>query len=178
MPYSNYSKIFDILSFLESTGPINIFDLSRRIHDEQVESFTIWRRSPTSSQPSKSFCSPASIRRLIRFLDFIELIEIDNNRICKNGQAGTNALKGENYPVQLSAQLMKYMRVVANLSFEELESIIDGIDHPQIADYETLFDHAKKQGLTLSDNEFRRLLYLLQRCGKLQANIKKIYLKS
>lgn len=102
MPHSTYSKIFDVLTLLEQEGEKDIFDFSKQIHDTKMESFAIWRRVSGEVRPVKEYCSPESIRRVIRFMEKIELVEIINNRTCKIRPAGSNALVEENYPIQLS----------------------------------------------------------------------------
>jgi len=83
---------------------------------------------------------------------------------------------GENYPVQLGTQLMKYMRDEIGLSFEDLKKVISSIKPPQVADSSTIFlAVSKRSGVDVSEESLRRLLFLLQRCGKLNAAIKKVY---
>jgi hypothetical protein len=178
MPHSTYAKIFDVLTSLSDGNPRDIFELSQEIHEEKLESFAIWRRGEGSDRPLKSYCSPSSIRRVIRLVYALELIRIDENRrTCYIQPIGRNALKGDNYPVQLGAQLIKYMRETIGITLEELERIIKSIKHPKVADSYTIYQSiASQRGMQVSEEEFRRLLYLLQRCGKLEASIRKIYM--
>lgn len=175
MPHSTYTKIYDTLAYLEKVGAKELRELSEEIHNANIESFAIWRRADGTTRPVKSFCSPQSIRRLLRFMNEIELVDIEKERVCKIRPEGINALKGENFPTQLGAQLIKYMRETVKLPFSSLESIIKQIKRPQIPDNDTIFDIAKKQKALISEESFRRLLYLLQRCDKLSASVKKIY---
>ncbi len=176
MPHSTYSKIYDLLSVVKDSGPRDIFELSQHIHDSKLESFAIWRRTQGSDRSIKHYCSPSSVRRVIRFTHKLGLIELENQRTCRIQPAGENALMGENYPVQLGTQLMKYMRDEIGLSFEDLKKVISSIKPPQVADSSTIFlAVSKRSGVDVSEESLRRLLFLLQRCGKLNAAIKKVY---
>jgi hypothetical protein len=173
MPYSTYSKIYDLLSVLDQIGSKDIFELASEIYGRGIESFAIWRRSEGSERPVKGYCSEASIRRLIRFVCLLQLIDMENARICRINQIGKNALTGDNYSTQLSAQVKTYMREVVGLAFEDLSAHIDTLKVPDARTiYLTLIVPRK---LGISEEDFRRLLYLLQRCGELAGVIRKIY---
>ena len=44
MPYSNYSKIYDLLTELaKEDRPKDLFDFAEEIQNSQIESFAIWR---------------------------------------------------------------------------------------------------------------------------------------
>jgi hypothetical protein len=177
MPHSTYSKIFDLLSYIRNGNPRDIFELSQEIHDNEIESFAIWRKTEGSNRSQKSFCSPSSIRRLIRFVNILGFIRIEENkRNCRILAIGKNALSGENYSVQLGAQLVKYMREYIGISLEELERVITSLRSPKIADSATLYQiFLTRRSITITEEEFRRLLYLLERCDKIDASVRKIY---
>jgi len=176
MPQSTYSRIYDILSVLNQTQPIEISRLAAEIGNRQTESFAIWIRPRGSTTSEKSYCSEASIRRLIRFTERLELIEIAKERTCAMNAIGRHALQGNNYPTQLGAQVVKYMREDIGLPFEDLEKHIAGIRHPELADADTIYRTlVPARKLPVSEPELRRLLYLLQRCGRLQGRIRKVY---
>ena len=180
MPHSTYSKIFDVLSILNNGRPRDIVELSNEIHDKKIESFAIWRRAEGSNRSLKGYCSASSIRRLIRFVDALELIKIDENkRNCRILPTGENALVGENYPVQLGAQLVRYMKEKIGISLDELERILKSVKPPKLADSETIYQIvASRRGVNSSEEEFRRLLYLLERCEIISASVRKIYAPS
>jgi hypothetical protein len=180
MPHSTYSKIFDILLILNNGRPREVFELSNEIHEKKLESFAIWRKAEGLNRSVKSYCSPSSIRRLIRFIDALELIKIDENkRMCYILPTGENALIGDNYPVQLGAQLIMCMKESIGISLEELEKIIKSIKPPKVADRDTIYQIVvSRRGVNSSEEEFRRLLYLLQRCEKISASVRKIYTPS
>jgi hypothetical protein len=176
MPYSTFSKIYDLLSVMDKAGPKDIFELSHEIHETQIESFAIWRRPDGSGQPIKSYCSEASIRRLTRFAHALGLIDIENQRICQINDIGRYALSEDNYATQLGTQVMRYMRESIGLPFDELERHIESIKRPAIPDGQTIYQTlVLPRKLSISEDQFRRLLYLLQRCGILSGIVRKIY---
>ena len=176
MPHSTYSRILDILVTLERTGPIDLFKLAEQIRGNRTDSFAIWRRVSGSSQAAKTYCSEAAIRRLIRYSAQLELVSIKNQRLCGLSRIGANAIKGENFSSQLGAQLVKFLRDHLSLPFDDLVKHINSVKPPKVPDSDTLFQTiSSKRALDISQEEFRRLLYLLQRCDKLDAKVRKIY---
>jgi hypothetical protein len=176
MPYSTFSKIYDLLQALNRAGPKDIFELSEEIHNAEIESFAIWRRSEGSDRSVKSYCSEPSVRRLTRFVGALGLIDIENQRMCQINDIGKNALVGDNYATQLGAQVIKYMKESVGLPFEDLERHIESVKRPAIADAQTIYQTlVLPRKLPVSEDAFRRLLYLLQRCGILIGTVRKIY---
>lgn len=176
MPYSTFSKLYDLLTVMDEAGPKDIFELSREIREAKIDSFAIWRRVEDSGQPVKSYCSEASIRRLTRFAYSLGLIDIENQRICQVNDIGRNALSGDNYATQLGAQVMKYMRESVGLPFDDLEEHIESIRRPAVPDTKTIYQTlVLPRKIEISEDRFRRLLYLLQRCGILTGTVRKIY---
>ncbi len=176
MPHSTYSKIYDVLSTLNHVEEQDIFDLARQINENEFESFAIWRRPEGSDQTVKSYCSEASIRRLIRYMHSLGMIDIENQRVCRINEVGRNALTGDNYSTQLGSQIVRYLRVTVGLPFNDIQDQIASIQRPAIPDAQTLFQTLViSRNLPISEDEFRRLLYLLQRCGLLSGRIRKIY---
>ena len=176
MPYSTFSKMYDLLMVLDQTGAEDIFRLSRQIHEGRIESSAIWRRTGGSDQPVKSYCSQASIRRLIRFAHALGLVAIENQRTCEINDIGRNALTGDNYATQLGTQVIWYMGQSVGLTLDDLENHIDSLDRPAIPDAQTIYQTLViPLNLPVSEDRFRRLLYLLQRCGILSGIVRKIY---
>ena len=120
MPYSQYSKMHDLLRELSAKEEaVEINGFAEEIHNKQIESFAIWRRAEGSDSSIKTYCSTTAIRRLIRFAAELELIEIHDQRRCELTPMGANALQADNYPTQLAAQVVKYLREKAGITYEE-----------------------------------------------------------
>ena len=62
----------------------------------------------------------------------IELVDIEKERVCKIRPEGINALKGENFPTQLGAQLIKYMRETVKLPFSSLARLYPNATYPMV----------------------------------------------
>lgn len=177
MPHSSYSRIYDLIFELSKKNEsIRIFEFSEEINSKQIESFAIWRAGPTPNSPIKSYCSPSSIRRLIRFASELGFLRIGDQSLCEITPIGRNALNTENYPVQLAAQLIKYLRDEAGITLEEIENIIVDIPKPSLPYFDTIYHQIlSTKDLRISENRLRGVLFLLERCKVLETATRKAY---
>jgi len=178
MPYSNFTKIFDLLTELEKEGsPTDLFQFAEEIQKKEIESFAIWRPGPDpEAPPAKSYCSPTSIRRLIRFTAELGLIGLDDERQCTLTTYGQNALRGDNYVRVLSTHLTMYLKEKSGVTYSEIKDIIASVRRPQVAFFETIYGLiTEEQELHIGKARFRMVLYLLERCSMLTSITRKIY---
>jgi hypothetical protein len=178
MPQSNYSKIFDLLTELATEdAPRDLFEFAEEIHAKQLESFAIWRPGPEpDSLPTKSYCSPRSIRRLVRFAADLGFIELGEKRTCSLTAYGRNALREDSYDRMLAAHLAIYLRQKAGISYAEIKEAITSIRRPEVAFFDTIYDRLDgAENLQIGKQRFRMVLYLLERCSMLTSITRKIY---
>ena len=178
MPYSNYSKIYDLLTELaKEDRPKDLFDFAEEIQNSQIESFAIWRPgSEPDTPPTKTYCSTTSIRRLIRFVTELGFIDLDEERQCRLTSYGRNALRGDNYPRVLSTHLTMYLKDRVGVTYSEIKETILAIQRPEVAFFDTIYGRISSQkDLQIRQSRFRMVLYLLERCGMLTSLTKKIY---
>jgi hypothetical protein len=178
MPYSNYSKIFDLLNVMAGLGEArDLFDLAEEVQAREIESFAIWRPGPNEGDPTeKSYCSTATIRRLIRFTAELELVQIDEERQCRLTTYGRNATREDRYASTLSTHLANYLRHKAGVSYSDIKDTITAIRRPDVAFFETIYNRLSSQvDLGITKDRLRMVMYLLERCGRLVSVTKKIY---
>lgn len=178
MPHSNYAKIFDLLTELaQENESREIFELAEEIHDRQIESFAIWRPGPEPGTPTvKAYCSPKSIRRLIRFASDLGFVEIGEGQLCSLTSSGQRALLGDNYASTLGTRLVMYLNEHAGVSYSDLKDTIVGIRRPEVPLFDTIYRKVSSQWtLQIGEGRFRMVLYLIERCGLLTTLTKKIY---
>jgi hypothetical protein len=178
MPQSNYSKIFDLLNELaEEDAPKDLFEFAEEIHGKELESFTIWRPGPEpDSPPIQAYCSPRSIRRLVRFVAALGFIELGDKRSCSLTTYGRNALREDNYNRMLSTHLTLYLRQHAGVSYSEIKDVIASIRRPEVPFFDTIYERLDgTQDLQIGKQRLRMVLYLLERCGMLSSLTRKIY---
>jgi hypothetical protein len=178
MPYSNYSKIFDLLTELaEEDAPKDVFELAEEIRDKEIESFAIWRPGPEpGSPPIRTYCSTEAIRRLLRFTAELGLIEIVDRRQCSLTSYGRNALKGDNYARVLATHIAMYLKDSAGVTYSEIRDTIAAIRRPDVPFFDTIYDRlSSERDLRIGKTRLRMVLYLLERCGMLIAITRKLY---
>jgi hypothetical protein len=178
MPYSNYTKIYDLLNVMAGLGDArDLFEVAETVQAREIESFAIWRPGANEGDPTeKSYCSTASIRRLIRFSAELDLIAIDEDRLCRLTTYGRNATREDRYASTLSTHLANYLRHTAGVSYSEIKDTIAAIRRPDVAFFETIYDRLVSQtDLGITKDRLRMVMYLLERCGRLVSVTKKIY---
>jgi hypothetical protein len=178
MPYSNYSKIFALLTELaQNNTPQDVFVLAEQIREQEIEAFAIWRPGPApGSQPVKTICSTKSIRRLIRFVAELGLVEIGEGRQCSLTTYGRNALREENYPRVLATHVAMYLKDDAGVTYSEIKDTITSIRSPEVPFFDTIYGRvSSERNLQIGEVRLRMVLYLLERCGMLDSVTKKIY---
>ena len=178
MPQSNYTKIFDLLSELATEdAPKDLFEFAEEIHEKQIESFAIWRAGPEpDSSPVKAYCSPKSIRRLVRFAADLGFVELGEKRTCTLTAYGRNALREDSYDRMLATHLAMYLRQTAGISYSEIKDVIGSIRRPEVPFFDTIYNRLNgAQELHIGKQRFRMVLYLLERCSMLSSITRKIY---
>ena len=178
MPYSNYSKIFALLTELDKKDtPQEVFALAEQIHEQEIEAFAIWRPGPDpGSLPVKTTCSTKSIRRLIRFVAELGLVEIGEGRQCSLTTYGQNALREDNYPRVLATHVAMYLKDGAGITYSEIKDTIASIRSPEVPFFDTIYERmSRERDLRIGESRLRMLLYLLERCGMLDSVTRKIY---
>lgn len=173
MPYSTYTRLRDLLGWVADAGSSDIKTLAEAIHEEPVESFAIWRRG-TGGNSIKQYCSPAAIRRLIRFAAELDLVNIENSKDVSLTPQGQNALRGSNFDWQVSTQLKGYLEKYRT-TFAVLAKVIRDIKLPEIPDLYTVLEKLRRQGATIDDREFRRVINLLVRTGELGSRMRRMF---
>ena len=178
MPHSNYSKIFDLLTELDRADtPQDVFEFAERIHEQEIESFAIWRPGPDpGSLPVKTTCSTKAIRRLIRFVAELGLVEIGEGRQCRLTSYGRNALREDNYPRVLATHVAMYLKDGAGITYSEIKDTIASIRSPEVPFFDTIYGRiSSERDLQIGESRLRMVLYLLERCDMLSSVTKKIY---
>jgi hypothetical protein len=178
MPYSNYSKMFALLAEMaEEDTPTDIFELAEQIRDKEIESFAIWRPGEEPGSPTtKTYCSAESIRRLIRFVAELGLIDISDGRQCSLTSYGRNAVRGDNYSRVLATHVAMYLKEKAGITYSEIRDTIASIRGPEVPFFDTIYDRvSSEQDLQIGESRLRMVLYLLERCGTLTTVTRKVY---
>jgi hypothetical protein len=178
MPHSNYSKIWDLLTeMVEEDAPIDLFQLAEEIHETKIESFAIWRPGPEpGAPPVKTYCSPKSIRRLIRFASDLRLVNIEDGRRCSLTPEGRRAQRRDNYGRAMTTQLSVYLREQTGVTYSGIKNTITSIRRPDVPFFETIYDRlSREQELQIGKNRLRMVLYLMERCGMLTSITRKLY---
>jgi hypothetical protein len=179
MPHSNYTKIHDLLGEMAAKDqPVEISQLAEEIREKELESFAVWLPNPKAGgAPVKSYCSTKSIRRLIRFVSDVGLVEIGDGRVCSITSYGRNALMDDNYSTTLATHLAMYLKSHVGVTFSEIKATIAGVRHPELPFFDTIYGRITEQReLQIGEGRFRMVLYLLERCGMLPTLIRKVYL--
>ena len=173
MPYSTYTRIRDLLYHVAAAQQKDYSDLAQIVHEEPVESFAIWRRG-TAGNSVKQYCSPKAIRRLIRFMRALELVNIENNREISLTPKGQNALQGNNFNPQLSTQLKEYLEK-NGANFATLIKTMKDVKLPEVPDRYTILEHLRAQGATIDDEKFRIVVNLFVRTGELSSRMRRMF---
>ena len=178
MPYSNYTKIFDLLTELDhGDGPRELFAWAEEVREKEIESFAIWRPGPEpDAPPIKTYCSAKSIRRLIRFVAELGLIKIGEGKECRLTSTGRNALQGDNYGRAMSTHMAMYLKNQAGITYSDLKDTISAIQRSGVPFFDTIYERVSdEQELQIGEGRFRMALYLLERCGMLTSLTRKVY---
>lgn len=177
MPYSNYTKIRDLLQEVDRLGvPTELDALAETVRGREIESFAIWRAPDPESPPVKTYCSTEAIRRLIRFTRDLGLLAIDDQDLVSLTRPGQNALAAGNYDKVLSTHLAMYLKETVGVTYSDIKDVLASIRRPEVPSFETIFRKLQSsQQIKVPEDHFRAVLYLLERCGMLTTQIRKIY---
>jgi hypothetical protein len=177
MPYSNYSKIQDLLRELgRLDGPQELNALAESIRSRQIESFAIWRAGEPGETPAKSYCSAEAIRRLARFVADLGLVAMEDGDRCNLARPGRNALTAGNYDKVLSTHLAMYLKEKVGVTYSEIKDALGAVRPPEVPSFDTIYRRlCGQRELGVPEEQFRAVLYLLERCGMLTTQIRKVY---
>lgn len=178
MPRSTYSKIFDVLTLLESCDqPIDIDEFVELLRSNKLKSFEIFKRSPSTGLIQIDHCSEHSVKRLLSFMNRLELVKIPEKQKIEITAEGRYGLDAENFPTQLSTQLVKYLRRDFKIELSEINQAIKRIEKPDIPYIPVILSYlSESREEPFSENWFRKIMYLLERCGVFSAVTRKAYM--
>ena len=177
MPRSTYSKIFDVLTLLGSCDqPIDIDKFIDLLRSNKLKSFEIFKRNPSSGLIQTDYCSEYSVKRLLSFMNHLELVKIPEKQKLEISAEGRNGLDADNFPTQLSTQLVKYLRRDFKIELEDINVAIRRIEKPDLPFIPVILMHlSESRTEPLSEDWFRKIMYLLERCGEFHAVTRKAY---
>jgi len=178
MPYSNYSKIRDLLRQLAQQGsPQELGSYIESVRAQEIESFSIWRAGPGPDQPPvKSTCSADAIRHLVKFVSELGLVSVDEGGLCSLTGSGQRAQAEGNYDKVLATHLAMYLKDKAGVTYTDVKDAIRTIQRPEVPSFATIYQALGRQKeIGVPEEQFRGLLYLLERCGMLSTQIRKLY---
>jgi hypothetical protein len=177
MPYSNYSKIRDMLLELDRLGGTPALGvLAESIRSQGVESFSVYRAPAPGAPPERSACSPDAVRRLVRLAADLGFVAIDEEGLCSLTRVGRSAVVPGSYDKVLSTHLALYLKERVGVTYTEIKEALGQIRPPEVPSFDTLYRHlAGRKEIKVPEDQFRTILYLLERCGMLTTQIRKIY---
>ncbi|MGA8733220.1 MAG: hypothetical protein WB558_04785 [Terriglobales bacterium] len=121
----------------------------------------------------RRYLSAKALRRLLYFLQQIKLIEIQDEITLT--AAGREALKTEAYDRIVSRLVLEYLWE-RGISLDTIHAMIESIELPEVPEPSVIFEKlTAKQQSRISQERFRRLLYLLACTKRLGRNLKVIY---
>lgn len=174
MPYSTFSKVYDILVELNEGGEASVEELAERIYSNwpKAKSFTFFRRTAEDRPPIEQACTRRCIRRNIQFAHYLGLVDIEDG-VCTFTDEGENAMRSDNYAAQVGTLVNS---ILADEGFPPtaVERAISTLTAPELPDWETIWAH-RPEGCRLDAERFRKLLYLLGRSGNLDMTLKLLY---
>jgi hypothetical protein len=124
----------------------------------------------------KTTCSPEAVRRLMRLAADLGLAAIDEEGRCSLTRFGYSALAPGNYDKVLSTHLALYLKERVGVTYTDIKDALGLVRHPEVPSFDILYRHlAAQKGIKVPEDQFRTLLYLVERCGMLTTQIRKIY---
>jgi hypothetical protein len=173
---SIYSKMRAVLANLKRKKFTDIYELSEYVASQKLDAFEV----PTSGGGQPKFCSPAAVRKTIRFAMRLKLV----GEMKEEGEAGcfltsdgvTAARNEASFANILGSQVITFLNE-KGLGIQRIHDIIGKIEPPDVPDADTIFAKGKSGSTGLDEDEFRRILYLLYLCEKLDRRPKYLYFK-
>lgn len=153
---TTYTRIRQVLYYLEGHPDERQLDtIARNIRLSGIAEFHL--RSSDGEMMSE-----ASIRRLIRFMDELDLIKLENGEL-RNKSSFAYARNDDTYAkiIDMKAQALLSARGV---TIDDIGKAIRKVKLPSAPDAPTLYE--KISPSDMSEETFRRLLYLLARAGR------------
>jgi hypothetical protein len=166
---SLYNKISTLLDHVKDRSFDDRYDFSAYISKKKFAAFEV----PTKGKVKK-YCAPSTVRKSIDIAVKLGLLVNDGNGLTADGL--TAARDDNSFKNILGAQIMSYLNK-NRLGITRILDTIDGIQRPEFPEAETIFEEIKGDGTEIDEEEFRRLLYLLYLCDKLDRPIKYLYLR-
>jgi hypothetical protein len=166
---SLYNKIQTLLVHVKDKSFSDKYDFSEYISKKKIAAFEV----PTKGK-AKKYCEPSTVRKAIDLAVKLGLIENAGNNLTADGL--TAARNDNSFKNILGAQIISYLNE-NKLGITRILETIDGIQRPEFPEAETIFEEVKGDDTEIDEEEFRRLLYLLYLCDKLDRPIKYLYLR-
>lgn len=149
---STYNKVKEIISTAR-THPAEINSFSERLQANE-NSFIYYKRE--GEVTIKAPCSIESIKRNVIFC--IDIGLLNNSEDCSLTEDGIEGVNPENFDNILRMALLAYLEN-KDVSWELIEKAIDELDY---ASPNSIYDYINPQ---ISEEEFRKCLFLLSLCG-------------
>lgn len=166
---SLYNKLHAVVSHLRSSHTNHAVEYSEFLRKARLEAFEV-----PSKNKTKQYCEPSTIRKTISLATKLGLIDAETFQLTSEG---TNAARSATtFKNILAAQLLEYLDS-KRFSITRILESIDSITPPKLPDAPTIFDDGKTEHTTIDEPEFRKILYLLHLCDRLDREVRHLYFR-
>jgi hypothetical protein len=167
---SIYNKLRVILSSLRRRKFADTHSLAVFLEKEKLDEFEV----PTKGS-RRIYCEAATIRKTIGLSIRLKLISEDGE--CALTTDGASATHDEaSFKNILAARIVTYLGE-KDFGIQRILETIDKIAFPDLPEADLIYERGKTPDTQLDEDEFRRLLYLLALCDKLDRQAKYLYLR-
>jgi hypothetical protein len=166
---SIYNKLFAVVSHLKAKTFANATKYAEYLHKEKLDAFEV----PTKGK-QKKYCGPGTIRKTISVAAKLGLIDNNSFELTSEGSAAAKSVN--NFRSILGAQILGYLDD-NKFGIQQVLDTIDSLEPPDLPDATTIFENGKTKETKIDEQEFRKLLYLLYLCEKLDREIKHLYFR-
>lgn len=166
---SIYNKLFAVVSHLKASNSTTATEYSEYLHRKKLDAFEV----PTKGK-KKAYCEPATIRKTISLAVKFGLIENDSFELTSDGVAA--AKSNSSFKNMLSSQIVGYLEE-KQFGIDQILEAIESITLPDLTEAATIFEKGKTAETKIEEPEFRKLLYLLYLCERLDREVKHLYFR-
>jgi hypothetical protein len=160
---TTYDRIRLVLVRLRRRSSWDIADLAEQIRNGKQPEFKV-RGDGTSPE---DYMSAASIRRLVRLmidLDLIELVAGANNNI-RISEAGDTAIAQDNFDLQIRSSVRSYL-YKNDVGMDKVKAAASALVWPDLPSADAIHDRlSNPNGIKVSAERFRTLMYLYAKAG-------------
>ncbi len=155
----------------EGAGPRarDYYDLAEYLASRQIKEFII-------DAEENRFLSTAAIRKLLRLLSDMKLVEIgEQDKVVRLAAAGRQALQGTNYDRMVSQAALEFLGEY-DITIQTIVDTITSVKLPDVPEAETIYSElsgTRKEDLGF--DRFRMILYLLYWTKRLNREVKVLY---